>query len=286
MPRADARADPLLEHAARSPTPPSTLPAVTGSIAAVCALFGLLIGSFLNVVIWRVPRKESVVSPPSHCPGCGTAIAPRDNVPVVSWLLLRGRCRHCQTRISARYPLVELACAVLFAAIGARFAHSWALPAYLVLGAGLLAISLIDLEHFIIPNRIVYPLGFMAAPLLALAAGLEGHWWWFARALIGAACAFAVLFAIHVASPGGMGFGDVRLSFVLGLYLGYLGALDVVFGIFLGFAYGAVVGVALMALRRHGRRQHIPFGPYLAVGTLTIVLAGGPVIDWYRGLGR
>jgi leader peptidase (prepilin peptidase)/N-methyltransferase len=259
---------------------------VTGSIAAVCALFGLLIGSFLNVVVWRVPRKESVVAPSSHCPECGTPIAPRDNVPVLSWLLLRGRCRQCRTRISVRYPLVELACGVLFAAIGARFAHSWALPAYLVLGAGLLAISLIDLEHFIIPNRVVYPLGFMAVPLLAFAAGLEGHWWWFARALVGAACAFAALFAIHVASPGGMGFGDVRLSFVLGLYLGYLGALDVVFGIFLGFAYGAVVGVALMAIRRHGRRQHIPFGPYLAAGTLTIVLAGGPILDWYRGLGR
>jgi leader peptidase (prepilin peptidase) / N-methyltransferase len=259
---------------------------VTGSIVAGCALLGLLVGSFLNVVIWRVPRKESVVAPRSHCPGCDAPIAARDNVPVLSWIVLRGRCRHCQTPISIRYPLVEVACAVLFGGLGARFAHSWALPAYLLLGAGLLAISAIDLEHYLIPNRIVYPLGFAAVPLLALGAGLDGDWWALARALIGGACAFAALFVIHVASPRGMGFGDVRLSFVLGLYLGYLGALDVAVGLFLGFAYGAVIGIVLLATRARNRRQHIPFGPFLAAGALTIVLVGGPILDWYRGLGR
>jgi leader peptidase (prepilin peptidase)/N-methyltransferase len=259
---------------------------VTGSIAAGCAALGLLVGSFLNVVIWRVPRKESVVAPGSHCPGCDAPIAPRDNVPLLSWLVLRGRCRHCQARISARYPLTELACAVLFGALGARFSDSWALPAFLLFGAGLLAISVIDLEHYIIPNRIVYPLGFASVPLLALGAGLEGDWWSFARALIGGACAFTALFLIHVASPRGMGFGDVRLSFVLGLYLGYLGALDVMFGLFLGFVYGAVIGVVLMATGLRTRRQHVPFGPFLAAGAITIVLVGGPIIDWYRGLGK
>jgi leader peptidase (prepilin peptidase)/N-methyltransferase len=259
---------------------------VTATIAVGSALLGLLIGSFLNVVIWRVPRKESVVVPASHCPGCDTPISPRDNVPLLSWLVLRGRCRHCQTPISVRYPLIEVACAALFAAIGARFAHSWALPAYLVLGAGLLALSAIDLEHYLLPNRIVYPLGFAAVPLLALGAGLDGHWWYFVRALIGGASAFAALFLIHVASPRGMGFGDVRLAFVLGLYLGYLGALEVMFGIFLGFAYGAIVGVVLMASGKRGRRQHIPFGPFLAAGTMTIVLVGGPILDWYRSTGR
>lgn len=265
---------------------PSTLAAVTGAIAAACAVFGLAVGSFLNVVIWRIPRKESVVAPASHCPGCGKPISPRDNVPVLSWLILRGRCRHCGVRISARYPLVEVGNAVLFAVLGARFAHSWALPAYLLLGAALLAISIIDLEHYLIPNRIIYPVGFASVPLLALGAGLDGHWWWFARALIGAACAFSALFVIHVASPRGMGFGDVRLSFVLGLYLGYLGALDVMFGLFLGFLYGAVIGMVLMVTRKRNRRQHIPFGPFLATGALTIVLFGGPILDWYRGLGR
>jgi leader peptidase (prepilin peptidase)/N-methyltransferase len=258
---------------------------VTGLIAAGCAFLGLLVGSFLNVVIWRVPRKESVVTPASHCPGCDAPISPRDNIPVLSWVLLRGRCRHCQVHISARYPLIELACAALFGAIGARFAHSWALPAYLVFGAGLLAISVIDLEHYIIPNRIVYPLGFASVPLLALGAGLEGEWWWFARALIGAAGAFSALFVIHVASPRGMGFGDVRLSFLIGLYLGYLGALDVPVGLFLGFAYGAVIGVLLIATGLRTRKQHVPFGPFLAAGAMTMILVGGPILDWYRALG-
>ena len=282
MSRTDTR---VIHDAAIYRDPPSTLRAMTGLIAAGCALFGLLIGSFLNVVIWRVPRKESVVKPVSHCPGCDTPIAPRDNVPVLSWLLLRGRCRHCSTRISVRYPLIELACAALFAAIGARFAHSWALPAYLMFGAGLLAISAIDLEHYIIPNRIVYPVGFASIPLLALGAGLDGDWWSFARALIGAACAFTALYVIHVVSPRGMGYGDVRLSFLLGLYLGFLGALEVAVGLFLGFAYGAVVGIGLMVAGVRTRKQHVPFGPFLAAGAMTIILVGGPILDWYRGLG-
>jgi len=258
---------------------------VTGLIAAGCAFLGLLVGSFLNVVIWRVPRKESVVAPASHCPACEAPISPRDNIPVLSWIVLRGRCRHCGAHISSRYPLIELACAALFGAIGARFAHSWAVPAYLVFGAGLLAISVIDLEHYIIPNRIVYPLGFASVPLLALGAGLEGEWWWFARALIGAVCAFSALFVIHVASPRGMGYGDVRLSFLIGLFLGYLGALDVPVGLFLGFAYGAVIGVLLMATGLRTRKQPVPFGPFLAAGAMTMVLVGGPILDWYRSFG-
>jgi leader peptidase (prepilin peptidase) / N-methyltransferase len=259
---------------------------VTGLIAAGSALLGLLVGSFLNVVIWRVPRKESVVTPRSRCPECGNQISPRDNVPVLSWVLLRARCRRCEAHISARYPLIELACAALFAALGARFAHSWALPAYLVFGAALLAISVIDLEHYIIPNRIVYPVGYASIPLLALGAGLDGHWWWFARALIGACSAFAALYVIHFVSPRGMGYGDVRLAALLGLYLGFLGVGDVVGGLFLGFLYGAVIGSGLMITGLRTRKQHVPFGPFLAAGAITMVLVGGPILDWYRGLGR
>src|SRR5207302_4724497 len=120
-----------------------------------CGVFGLLVGSFLNVVVHRVPRKESVVRPRSHCPSCGTQLADRDNIPVVSWVLLRGRCRTCGHAISARYPLVEVATGALFVAAGLRFGADWALPAFLLLFASLLAVSLIDLEHYIIPNRIV-----------------------------------------------------------------------------------------------------------------------------------
>jgi leader peptidase (prepilin peptidase) / N-methyltransferase len=256
---------------------------LTVFVVATCGVLGLVIGSFLNVVIWRVPRKESIVAPGSKCPECDTPISPRDNVPVVSWLALRGKCRHCGTRISSRYPLVELATAALFVAIAARFHDSWALPAYLVLGAALVAISAIDLEHYIIPNRIVYPVGFTLVGLFAVAAAATGSWDAFARALLGGCAAFSVLFVVHVISPRGMGFGDVRLCFLLGIALGWLGWQYVMFGIFAGFLYGAVIGMALMALRLRTRKQHLPFGPFLAAGTLTVVLVGSPIIRWYSG---
>jgi leader peptidase (prepilin peptidase)/N-methyltransferase len=259
---------------------------LTPLVVAFCGLLGLVVGSFLNVVIWRVPRKESVVAPRSQCPSCETPIAPRDNVPVLSWLALRGRCRHCSARISARYPLVELVTGVLFVAIAARFADSWALPAYLVLGAALVAITAIDLEHYLIPNRIVYPVGFALVPLFALAALLGDDWGDFRRALLGALAAFGVLFVIHVVSPRGMGFGDVRLCFLLGLALGWLGWEQVLLGIFAGFAYGSIVGVVLIATRLRRRNQHMPFGPFLAAGALTMVIAGAPIVDWYRQLGQ
>src|SRR3954465_11800649 len=129
----------------------------TGFVVLICAVLGLAVGSFLNVVIYRLPRRESVVRPRSHCPGCDTEISSRDNIPVVSWLLLRGRCRTCGMHISARYPAVELACAALFVAMGLRFPDDWALPAFLVLAAACLAGSVIDLEHMLLPNRVVFP---------------------------------------------------------------------------------------------------------------------------------
>lgn len=257
---------------------------MTVLIAAISGVYGLVIGSFLNVVIWRLPRRESLVAPRSHCPGCDAPIAASDNIPVVSWILLRGRCRHCRESISIRYPLIELGTAVLFAAVGARYAYSWALPAFLVLTAGLIAISAIDLEHFIIPNRIVYPLGFASVILLAAAAAIESSWTPFSRSLLGALAAFAFFLVLHLVAPGGMGFGDVRLSFVLGLFLGWLGWPQVFGGLFAGFLFGAVIGTLLIAFGRRGRRQHIPFGPFLAAGTMTFVLAGDQLVTWWRGL--
>jgi leader peptidase (prepilin peptidase)/N-methyltransferase len=253
---------------------------LTPFVTVVCGVLGLVIGSFLNVVIWRVPRKESVVAPRSKCPTCDTPISNRDNIPVISWLALRGKCRTCAATISARYPLVEFATGMLFAAIGARYAHSWALPAYLVLGAALIAISAIDVEHYIIPNRIVYPVGFALVPLFALAALLGTDWHAFERALLGALAAFGVLLVIHLISPGGMGFGDVRLCFLLGLALGWLGWPEVYFGLLAGFMYGSVIGVTLMALRVLKRGEHLPFGPFLAAGAITIVLLGAPVLHF------
>ena len=208
-----------------------------GVLVLVCGLFGLAIGSFLNVVIWRVPRKLSVVRPPSHCPQCETPIRSLDNVPLVSWMVLRGKCRHCGNPIPVRYPLVEAGCGVLFAVIAARFGWSWELPAYLLLVAALLAISIIDLEHFIVPDRITAPLTVGALGLLGLAAVAEGDGWRFGRSFLGglAFCAFFLL--LNLVMPRGMGMGDVKLAFPLGLYLGWLGWGQVFLGGFLAFLY-------------------------------------------------
>jgi leader peptidase (prepilin peptidase)/N-methyltransferase len=250
-------------------------------VALLSGILGLVVGSFVNVVIWRVPRKESIVVPASHCPSCDAPIAPYDNIPIISWLVLRGRCRHCDVHISARYPAVELLTGLLFAAIGARFADEWVLPAYLVFTAGLVALSLIDLEHYLLPNRVLYPVGFIAVPLLFGGALLDEHPGAFVRALVCGALAFAVFYVIHTISPRGLAFGDVRLSFLLGCFLGYLSWWHVFFGLFTGFLYGAVIGAALIALGQRTRRQAIPFGPFLAAGALTIILIGQPLIDWY-----
>jgi leader peptidase (prepilin peptidase) / N-methyltransferase len=259
---------------------------MTALVAAISGVYGLVIGSFLNVVIWRVPRSESIVKPASHCPECDTKIANRDNIPLVSWILLRGRCRTCGTTISPRYPFVELLTAVLFAAVGARFSHSWALPAYLVLTSALVALSAIDLEHYLLPNRILYPTDALMIPLLAAASLGEHDWSAFVRAIGAGTVAFAIFFVIHMISPRGMGFGDVRLSFLLGLALGWLGWGELAGGLFTGFLYGAVIGVVLIAVKIRGRKQQIPFGPFLAAGAMTFVLFGEPLVDWYQHLGR
>src|SRR2546423_189754 len=254
-----------------------------GVLVLMCGLFGLAIGSFLNVVIWRVPRKESVVRPPSHCPQCETPIRPADNVPVLSWLLLRGRCRHCGNPIPARYPLVEAGCGVLFAAVAAGFGSSWALPAYLVLAAALLAISIIDLEHFIVPDRITAPLTVSALALFGLAATAEGNGWRFGRALLGGVAYFAFLLLLNLLYPRGMGMGDVKLSFSLGLYLGWLGWGQVFLGGFLAFLLGAVVGVGLIATKIKTRKDVVPFGPFLALGAMLTILWADPILRWYTG---
>jgi leader peptidase (prepilin peptidase)/N-methyltransferase len=254
---------------------------VTAFVAVVCGVLGLAVGSFLNVVIHRVPEKQSVVRPRSRCPQCGTELANRDNIPVVSWLLLRGRCRTCGAPISARYPLVEVGTAVLFAAAGVRFGASWELPAYLLLFASLLAISAIDLERYIIPNRIVYPTLFAAVPLLVAAALLEGDGFRIRDAAIGAAGAWVALLVVHLIQPRGMGFGDVRLAAVLGLYLGWIDLTLVLLGLMLGFLLGAVVGLGLVVTRVRGRKDAVPFGPFLAAGAVLAILFSRQLLDLY-----
>lgn len=251
---------------------------MTGFVIAISALLGLLIGSFLNVVIWRVPRHESVVTPPSRCPGCEQLIRPYDNIPVLSWLILRGKCRNCKTEISARYPLVEAGTAILWGLLAWRFAGSWALPAYLVLAGGLVVLSLIDLDTFLLPNRIVYPLTIAVTLLFGVAGVLDGGLGDFRRALLCGLVVFAVFLLLHLISPRGMGFGDVKFSFVLGVALGWVSPATAFLGIFMGFLLGSVVGIGLIATKVKTRKDHVPFGPFMALGAVSALLIGPPIL--------
>ena len=250
-------------------------------LAAGSALLGLLIGSFLNVVIWRVPRGESLVSPPSHCPGCERPVRPRDNIPVVSWLLLKGRCRDCDEPISARYPLVELLTAAVFAALALRIGLQPELPAFLYLGAIGVALALIDLDAKRLPNVIVLPSYVVGLVLLTAAAVVSDQYDDLLRAVLGMAALYSLYFLLALIYPAGMGFGDVKLAGVLGLYLGWLGWAEVVSGGFLGFLFGGVIGLGLMAARRAGRKSQIPFGPFMLAGAFVAILWGGALADLY-----
>ncbi len=258
------------------------------AVIVVVALLGLAVGSFLNVVVWRVPRGDSVVSPPSACPKCGRAIRVRDNVPVLSWLLLRGRCRDCAEPISARYPLVEAATAVIFALIALRFttegSNTAALPAFLYLGAISIALALIDLDTHRLPNAIVvpaYPVGFA---LIGAASAAAGDWSALLRALLGAAALFAFYFVLAVAVPRGMGFGDVKLAGVLGMYLGWLGWGSLIVGGFAAFVLGGLFAMALLLMRRVGRGSGIPFGPWMLAGAGIGIFFGEPLAEGYLAL--
>ena len=250
----------------------------------LAGLFGVCVGSFLNVVIWRVPAGLSINSPGSHCPRCQTPLRWHDNIPIASWLALRARCRSCTAPISARYPLVEAACAALWIAAAARFGFSLATLAYAIAFAGLLALSLIDLDTFRLPDAVLAPTFAASAALLAATAALDSAWGQLARAGAGALIGFAALLLIHLAVPHGMGFGDVKLAGLLGLLLGWTGLAAVPFGLFAGFLLGAVVGVTLMARGKAGRKTKIPFGPFLAAGAVATILWGGPLVDWYLDL--
>jgi leader peptidase (prepilin peptidase)/N-methyltransferase len=251
------------------------------------AILGLLIGSFLNVVIWRVPRGESIVSPPSACPRCGHMIRPRDNVPVVSWIVLRGRCRDCREPISVRYPLVEAGTGVVFGLTAWWTGATWALPAYLYLAGIAVALALIDLDTKRLPNAIVLPSYPVAIALLALASWSPGgtsDWQPLVRALLGCAALFAVYFVLMVVYPSGMGFGDVKLAGVVGLYLGWTGWDAVAVGWFAAFVLGGGYAIGLLATRRASRKSGIPFGPWLLLGAGVGLVSGAQVVGWYLGL--
>jgi leader peptidase (prepilin peptidase)/N-methyltransferase len=241
---------------------------------ALAAPFGLVIGSFLNVVAYRLPRGESLVAPPSHCPGCNTPIKPWDNVPLLSWIFLRGRCRSCSERISPRYPLVELITAVLFAGLAlSRGIVNDDLVALLPFAAMLIAVADIDLEHRIVPNRILLP---MAVYGVAASAIVRPEM--LPELLIAGAAAFTFLLLAALIHPKGMGMGDVKLAGVMGLYLGA----SIAPALLVAFLSGSVVGVAIVARRgADGRKQGVPFAPFLAIGAVVALFAGHQLIDLY-----
>ena len=275
--------------------------------AILVGSFGLLIGSFLNVVIFRLPAGRSIVSPPSACGACGLRIRAWDNIPVLSWLLLRGRCRDCRVRISARYPLVELGTAVFFGGVawwvlagvtasGAAQTSSttglvsWTaavavtLTAFLYLAAVTVALAMIDLDTHTLPNRIVLPAYPVAAVLLTVTAFLAGDPGRLLTSLIGAAVLFGFYLLMALAYSAGMGLGDVKLAGVLGLYLGWLGWAPLIVGAFSAFLLGGLFALVLLITRRANRKSGIPFGPWMLAGAWLGIFYGEQIAIGYLSL--
>jgi leader peptidase (prepilin peptidase) / N-methyltransferase len=243
-------------------------------VVVLAAGGGLLVGSFLNVVAWRLPRGESLLAPGSHCPGCAHPVRPYDNVPLLSWLALRGRCRDCRAQISVRYPLVEAASAALALAVALRGGGVRELLLGLVLVGLLVPIALIDLDHRVIPNRLTG-----AGALAALAIGLATAPHAVPEQLIAGAAAGGFLLLAALARPGGMGGGDVKMAGMLGLFLGR----EVAVALLVALLAGTLVGLVVIARRgaAEGRKTAIPFGPFLALGGIVGLLAGAAIVDWY-----
>lgn len=266
-------------------------------ILASVGVLGALIGSFLNVVIWRVPRGESIVSPPSACPNCHVPIHWFDNVPVVSWLVLRGRCRSCRAPISVRYPIVESVTAAAFVGVAWWLGSTVAVAPMAALVGGILEIAtmlwlaaasialvLIDLDVKRLPNAIVYSSAGVVIVGLGLSAWLLDEWARLGAAWISAAVIGAIYLTLALAIPGGMGLGDVKLSVVLGFALGWFGFPQAVVGTVLAFLLGGVFSILLIVLRRVGRRARIPFGPWMILGAWVGLVLGAPIAAAYLGI--
>lgn len=255
---------------------------MTGFVVGLAGLLGLMIGSFLNVVVHRVPAGQSVVSPPSACPGCGHEVRARDNIPVVSWLLLRGRCRDCQAPIAVRYPLVEAGTGVAFALTAWRFTDPVVLVAALVaVGAGI-GLALIDLEHQRLPFAITRVMTILVVLVVVAgsAAGVSDVDW--SAVAVSVASWTGVYALLHYGSGGrAMGFGDVALAPVLGLVLGLVGWPAALVGLFAGFVLGTVVLLPLRATGRLARMTPVPHGPFMLAGAALGLFAGAPLSQAY-----
>ncbi|SDM85809.1 leader peptidase (prepilin peptidase) / N-methyltransferase [Cryobacterium flavum] len=276
---------------------------MASTVAGIFGILGAVIGSLLNVVIYRIPAGRSIVSPPSACGSCGARIRPYDNIPVLSWFVLRGECRDCKALIPPRYPMIELGTAVFFAVVAlwvfASANFGWAavttatntlatqlivLAAFLYLAAISVALAMIDLDTRTLPNRILLPAYPVAAVLLGAAALVAGEPGRLLTALIGAGTLFGLYLALALISPGGMGLGDVKLAGLLGLYLGYLGWAPLIVGAFGAFLLGGVFGLLLLLSRKAKRRSSIPFGPWMLLGAWIGVFFGDQISIGYLTL--
>jgi leader peptidase (prepilin peptidase)/N-methyltransferase len=252
-------------------------------LSIVIFLFGLIVGSFDNVAIYRIPEGKSLVSPRSFCPDCKTTIAWYDNIPLISYIVLRGRCRHCGKNIPIRYPLVELTSGLLFLAVFAKLDFSWStlLFPYLYMVTVLIIVSVIDLERQIIPNKVMYPsiaVGIIAMGLVALVEGSASILW---DSLKGFAVGGVPLALLALILPRGMGMGDAKLAAFTGIFLGWKSQL---IAFFFSFLLGSIAGVAMMMAGKKDRKSRIPFGPFLAAGALISLFWGSAIWNLYRGL--
>ena len=255
---------------------------MTVALGAGAFAFGLVCGLFATWVIDRVLAGEPLARAPDSCPSCAEPIPSDTGLPLVRWIMRRGRCPRCPAVVGSRYFLLELAMGALFAAAAVRIGLAWSLPGFLLFVWLLLVVSIIDARIRRIPNRLTYPLTPALLGLLALAALLEGEPGWALRSLLGGLAAFTALLVLALINPRGMGMGDVKIAGFIGLGLGYLGWGHVVLGVFTGFLLGGVTGLALLATRVRTRKDLIPFGPYLAAGGVATLLVGEPFIEAYR----
>jgi leader peptidase (prepilin peptidase)/N-methyltransferase len=242
------------------------------AVGAAATVFGAVIGSFLNVIIYRLPRGESIVKPASHCPHCGSSIAPWDNIPILSFIVLRGRCRHCHRPITFRYPLVETANALLYLSVFLCFGIGFQALVWATYCSALIVVSAIDIDHRIIPDVITLP---------GMALGIVTSFWMPRTSLDSLLALLAgggFFYLVAVLSRGGMGGGDIKLTAMMGSFLG-LKSLAV--AVFIGLLSGSLISLVLMLMGRKTRKDIIPFGPFLALGGISVVFWGKKIIHWY-----
>jgi leader peptidase (prepilin peptidase) / N-methyltransferase len=251
------------------------------SIYIIAFILGSLIGSFLNVCIYRIPRNLSIITPASRCPACNIPIRPYDNVPIFSYIFLGGKCRVCSAKISLRYPLIEFLNAALYALVFWRFGLGWHLPAYFIFCSALVVIIFIDLDFQIIPDRITLPgivIGLIAGSFLLPDPFMRDDLLGFQSSVAGFLTGGGLFYAVAVLSRGGMGGGDIKMMAMVGSLMGWK---SVLMTTFFGSLTGAIVGILLMIFKGKGRKTKIPFGPFLALGTLITLFYGQEILSWY-----